>query len=53
MYTAIDMGKSDNDSTDTHYMYWVDIDKVEGTLSYDSLKREWNKVKDIIKEKLL
>ncbi len=53
MYTAIDMGKSDNTSTDTHYMYWVDIDKVESTLSFDSLKREWNKVKDIIKEKLL
>ena len=53
MYTAIDLGKSDNDSLDTHYTYWVDIDKVESTLSYDGLKREWNKVKDIIKEKLL
>ncbi len=51
MYVAIDTGKSDNDSTDTHYMYWVEIDKVEETLSFDSLKREWNKVKDIIKER--
>ncbi len=53
MYVAIDQGKSDNDSVDTHYTFWVNIDKVEQTLSYEGLKKHWLEVKDIIKEKLL
>ena len=52
MYVAIDTGKSDNDSTDTHDLVWVDFDKVEEKLSYDSLKKNWLFFKPEI-EKLL
>ena len=41
MYVAIDSGKSDNDSTDTHDLVWVNFDEVEDKLSYDSLKKNW------------
>lgn len=41
MYVAIDCGKSDNDSTDTHDLVWVNFDEVEDKLSYDSLKKNW------------
>lgn len=41
MYVAIDTGKSDNDSTDTHDLVWIDIGEVEEKLSYDSLKKNW------------
>ena len=50
MYVATDIGKSDNDSTDTHDLVWIDYDKVEEKLSYDSLKKNWNAVKDDIKK---
>ena len=52
MYVAIDTGKSDNDSTDTHDLIWVDFDEVENKLSYDSLKKNWQFFKKDI-EKLL
>ena len=45
---AIDNGKSDNDSTDTHDVVWTPFDKVEETLSYPSLKKSWNAVKNNI-----
>ena len=45
MFVAIDAGKSDNTSLDTHELKWVDIDKVEDALSYTSLKKEWKRVK--------
>ncbi len=48
MYIAVDGGASDNDSEDTHDVIWTPFDKVEDTLSYPSLKRTWNEVKDII-----
>ena len=48
MYVAIDIGKSDNDSTDTHDLVWVPFDKVESKLSYDSLKKNWKAVKNDI-----
>ena len=55
MYIAIDQGKSDNDSTDTHEFKWVDIDQVLNILSYDSLKEDFQKVlpeiKNILKNK--
>lgn len=41
MYLAVDTGKSDNDSTDTHETLWLDINEVEDKLSYDSLKNNW------------
>lgn len=48
MYVAIDKGKSDNTSVDTHDTYWFDIEEVEDRLSYDSLKNSWRIVKDKI-----
>lgn len=48
MFIAIDNGKSDNNSTDTHDVVWTPFDKVEETLSYPSLKKSWNAVKDNI-----
>ncbi len=50
MFFAIDNGESDNQSEDTHDLIWTPFDKVEETLSYDSLKNTWNSVKDIIFE---
>lgn len=50
MFFAIDNGESDNQSEDTHDLIWTPFDKVEETLSYDSLKNTWNSVKDIIVE---
>ena len=41
MYLAEDMGASDNDSTDTHDVIWLNIDEVEDNLSYESLKKNW------------
>ena len=46
MFLAIDNGKSDNDSTDTHTLVWVDIDKVEDVLTYPSLKKVWGNFKE-------
>ena len=48
MFFAIDKGKSDNNSLDTHDVVWTSLNKVEETLSYDSLKITWNSVKDTI-----
>lgn len=44
MYIAIDQGKSDNTSTDTHEVIWTPIKDVEAKLSYESLKTSWKKV---------
>ena len=49
-FLAEDIGKSDNDSLDTHDLVWVDYDKVEDVLSYVSLKNLWNKIKGTVKE---
>lgn len=50
MYFALDKGKSNNMSEDTHDIIWTKIDKVEEKLSYDNLKNTWNSVKDKILE---
>lgn len=47
-YIGIDDGISDNDSTDTHDLMWVDYDDVLNVLTYDSLKKTWNVVKDTV-----
>lgn len=52
MFIARDLGKSDNQSLDTHELHWVDVDKVEKVLSYTSLKKEWKKVKKHILEQI-
>ncbi len=48
MYIALDNGKSDDDSADTHDTHWIPFEKVEETLSYPSLKSTWNQIKDKI-----
>ena len=48
MFVAIDLGKSNNTSLDTHDLIWVDFDKVYDTLTYQSLKISWNNIKDQI-----
>lgn len=48
MYIALDCGKSDNDSLDTHDVYWINIDEVENVLSYESLIQDWKKNKNKI-----
>ena len=45
-----DNGKSDNDSLEVHDLVWVDYDKVEDVLSYESLKGLWNSIKEKVKE---
>lgn len=44
MFVATDEGSSDNASTDTHDLVWTPIDEVFSKLSYDSLKKSWQKV---------
>ena len=52
MFIAVDKGKSDNTSTDTHDVVWVDFDEVFDKLTYKSLQSSWIRVKDKIKELL-
>lgn len=48
MFFALDKGKSNNQCEDTHNLIWTSFDKVEKTLSYDSLKKTWHSAKSII-----
>jgi len=41
MYLALDKGKSDNNSTDTHDTIWIPYNKVKDYLSYPSLIKTW------------
>ena len=50
MFIAIDGGKSDNDSTDTHEVVWTPFEDVENVLTYPSLKTSWEDVKENIKK---
>lgn len=50
MFIAIDGGKSDNDSTDTHEVVWTPFEDVENVLTYPSLKTSWGDVKENIKK---
>ena len=49
MFFAIDNGKSNNKSEDSHDTLWIPFEEVEGKLSYQNLKDTWNNVKDRIK----
>ena len=49
-YLAKDVGKSDNDSEDTHPVVWVDYEEVYDKLSYDNLKELWLSVKDRVSD---
>ncbi len=48
-FLSKDIGPSDNDSLDTHDVYWISFDEVEDVLSYESLKRVWNNIKEKVK----
>ena len=50
MFIAVDNGKSNNKSTDTHEVVWVDFDDVYDKLTYKSLQSSWMRIKDKIKE---
>ena len=43
------IGLSNNNSDDTHPTLWIPYEDVYETLSYDSLKKVWNIVKDKVK----
>lgn len=45
-FIAKDNGKSDNSSTDTHPTFWIPFDEVYDKLSYPSLKKVWESVKE-------
>ena len=53
MFVAVDIGKSDNTSADTHDLIWTPIEDVENKLSYDGLKKHWMialpKIMDLLK----
>ena len=44
MFFALDKGKSDNTSTDTHETIFVKISELESLLTYDNLKEMWKNV---------
>ncbi len=46
MYIAVDNGKSDNISTDTHETLWINFDEVENKLTYERTKASWNSIKN-------
>ena len=50
MYFALDIGKSDNASWDTHPVHWTNFNEVEDKLTYESLKNSWRLIKDTIQE---
>ena len=45
-YISEDIGASDNTSEDTHDTIWVSLVEVRDKLTYDSLKKVWDSVKD-------
>lgn len=47
-FIAIDNGKSNNISEDTHDLIWTSFEEVENKLSYDSLKKIWREVKEVV-----
>ena len=47
-FLAKDIGKSDNTSTDTHQTYWVPYEEVKDKLTYESLKKLWDEIKNRI-----
>ena len=50
LYFAIDNGKSDNKSTDTHETYWFTLDEVEDKISYSSgLLKTYKSAKQTLK----
>lgn len=49
-FLAKDIGPSDNSSEDTHPTIWVPFDEVYDKLSYPSLKKVWDNVKEKVQK---
>ena len=49
-FVGVDLGKSDNSSTDSHNLVWTDINDVENTISYQNIKIVWQHFLPQIKE---
>lgn len=49
-FIACDNGKSDNDSLEVHDLIWVEYDKVDNILTYDSQKELWNNIKESVRK---
>ena len=49
-YLAKDNGKSNNTSSEVHDLVWVDFDEVDNYLTYESLKKLWNNIKEKVKK---
>ena len=47
-FLGSDDGHSDNDSEEVHELVWVDFDKVDSVLSYESLKKLWKEIKEMV-----
>lgn len=45
-FLAKDIGLSNNTSTDTHPTFWIPFEEVYNKLTYPSLKKVWNSVKN-------
>lgn len=45
-YLTKDIGKSDNQSIETHPIVWVPINEVSNKLSYDNLRDMWDSIKE-------
>ncbi len=52
-YLAKDIGKSYNDSMDTHETFWIPFDEVYDKLSYSNLKLVWNLIKNKVEDYFL
>lgn len=48
LYLAEDLGKSDNDSLDTHPTVWIPFEEVYDKLSYESPRSTWMEIKDTV-----
>ena len=40
-YLGEDLGNSDNTSTDTHDLHWLNIENIESTLTYSNTLKVW------------
>ena len=49
-FLAKDIGKSNNTSLDTHPTFWIPFDEVYEKLTYPSLKKLWNEIKNNVKK---
>ena len=49
-YLTKDIGPSNNDSKDTHPTFWIPLNEVYDKLTYDSLKKVWQEVRNKVEK---